>query len=110
MTRALQILLITFLSITTMTHCFVRLTSPHLNIRSATARYLTTNIFIVGKKNGGEQFIYDGYAEYEKRLTPTMKINTVFLKSDEALVEATKAVKGTGKCCTLSIWPHLSLF
>ena len=102
MTRALQILLVTFLSITTMMQCFVRLTSPQLSIRSTTARYLTTNIFIVGKKNGGEQFIYDGYAEYEKRLTPTMKINTVFLKSDEALVEATKAVKGTGKRCTPS--------
>ena len=65
-------------------------------LRSRTARFLTTNILIVGKKNGGEQFINDGYAEYEKRLTPVMKINTIFLKSDEALVEATRALKGTG--------------
>jgi hypothetical protein len=64
--------------------------------RSSTARSLTTNILIVGKKSGGEKFISDGYAEYEKRLTPVMKINTIFLKSDEALVEATKAMKGTG--------------
>lgn len=62
---------------------------------SITKRYLTTNIFIVGKKNGGEEFIYDGYEMYETRLTPVMKINTIFLKSDEALVEAIKATKGT---------------
>jgi 23S rRNA pseudoU1915 N3-methylase RlmH len=61
---------------------------------SITKRFLTTNIFIVGKKNGGEEFIYKGYEMYEKRLTPVMKINTIFLKSDEALVEAIRATKG----------------
>ena len=72
------------------------ISSLRIATRSSTARSLTTNILIVGKKSGGEKFISDGYAEYEKRLTPVMKINTIFLKSDEALVEATKAMKGTG--------------
>lgn len=87
-----------FLTLLTMIAGFIEISKIRSNVisRRCTARFLTTNIFIVGKKNGGEQFIYDGYAEYEKRLTPVMKINTVFLKSDEALVEATKAVKGTG--------------
>ena len=91
-----------FLSMIMIAQSFVRLSSPPSSLRSTTSRFLTTNIFIVGKKNGGEQFISDGYAEYEKRLTPVMKINTVFLKSDEALVEATKAVKGTGKIKSIS--------
>ena len=55
---------------------------------------LTTNIFIVGKKNGGETFISDGCLEYEKRLKPSMTLNTFFLKSDEALVDAVKNCKG----------------
>lgn len=96
---AFQIKSVIFLMILTMIASFVNISKIRSNViaRPCTKRFLTTNIFIVGKKNGGEQFIYDGYAEYEKRLTPVMKINTVFLKSDEALVEATKAVKGTGK-------------
>jgi 23S rRNA (pseudouridine1915-N3)-methyltransferase len=64
-------------------------------VTTDTRRYLTANILIVGKKNGAEQFIDDGYAEYEKRLGPTMKINTIFLKSDEALVQAAKDIKGS---------------
>ena len=79
--------------------------------RSSTARSLTTNILIVGKKSGGEKFISDGYAEYEKRLIPVMKINTIFLKSDEALVEATKAMKGTGEpLLLLSLQLHISAY
>lgn len=57
--------------------------------------YLTTNIYIVGKKNGGEDWINDGCLEYEKRLKPTMSITTHFLKSDEALIEAVKNSRGT---------------
>ena len=57
-------------------------------------RLLVTNVLIVGKKNGAEQFINDGCLEYEKRLTPVMKFNTVFLKSDEALIEAANGLKG----------------
>jgi 23S rRNA pseudoU1915 N3-methylase RlmH len=96
---AFQIKSVIFLMILTMIASFVHVSKIRSDVitRLCTKRFLTTNIFIVGKKNGGEQFIYDGYAEYEKRLTPVMKINTVFLKSDEALVEATKAVKGTGR-------------
>ena len=55
---------------------------------------LTTNIYIVGKKNGGEPFISDGCNEYEKRLKPTMTITTHFLKSDDALVDAVKNSRG----------------
>ena len=55
---------------------------------------LTTNIYIVGKKNGGEDFISDGCLEYEKRLKPAMTITTHFLKSDDALVDAVKNSKG----------------
>ena len=108
---AFQIKSVIFLMILTMIAGFVEISTIRSNIisRRCTKRFLTTNIFIVGKKNGGEQFIYDGYAEYEKRLTPVMKINTVFLKSDEALVEATKAVKGTGKRITL-LWPMQNVF
>ena len=83
------------------------ISSLRIATRSSTARSLTTNILIVGKKSGGEKFISDGYAEYEKRLTPVMKINTIFLKSDEALVEATKAMKGTG--ASLLLQPQKSV-
>ena len=62
---------------------------------AAFRRYLTTTILIVGKKNGGEDFIDQGCALYEKRLRPTMTVNTVFLKSDEALVDAALSAKGT---------------
>ena len=57
-------------------------------------RSLTTNIIIVGKQNGGEQFIDDGCHMYEKRLTPVMKVNTIFLKTDKDLVTAAKGLKG----------------
>jgi 23S rRNA (pseudouridine1915-N3)-methyltransferase len=49
----------------------------------------------VGKKNAAEAFVTEGCNEYEKRLTPVMKVNTNFLKSDDALVEAAKSSKGT---------------
>lgn len=61
---------------------------------SVLLRYLTTNIIVVGKRNGGEEWISDGYAEYEKRLKPVMNIQTTFLKSDEELVKAAQASKG----------------
>ena len=62
--------------------------------KSTTKRYLTTNIFIVGKRNGGEEWIAEGCAEYEKRLAPTMTLTTTFLKSDEELIKHAKAAKG----------------
>ena len=55
---------------------------------SVTRRCLTTNIIVVGKKNGGEEWISDGYGEYEKRLRPLMNIQTTFLKTDEDLIRA----------------------
>jgi hypothetical protein len=85
-----------FLTMLFMTQAFLK--TPILSKstkNSITKRFLTTNIFIVGKKNGGEEFICKGYEMYETRLTPVMKINTIFLKSDEALVEAIRATKGT---------------
>lgn len=62
---------------------------------STLKRYLTTNIIIVGKRNSGEEWIADGCAEYEKRLTPITKIQTIFLKSDEELIKTVSQTKGT---------------
>lgn len=55
---------------------------------------LTTNIFIVGKRNGGEEWIQSGCEEYEKRLKPVMDVTTVFLKSDEELIKTSRQLKG----------------
>ena len=60
-----------------------------------TRRCLTTNIIVVGKRNGGEEWISDGYGEYEKRLRPLMNIQTTFLKTDEDLIRAAQQAKGT---------------
>jgi len=48
--------------------------------------YLTTNIIVVGKKGSVEDWIQSGYNEYEKRLKPTMNIQTIFIKSDDELL------------------------
>ena len=56
--------------------------------------FLTTNIYIVGKKSGAEPWITAGCQEYEKRLTPVMKIKTTFLKSDADLLKTVKDIKG----------------
>ena len=55
---------------------------------------LTTNIFIVGKRSGGETWIAEGCQEYEKRLSSGMVINTSFLKSNDELIKASKQLKG----------------
>ena len=60
-----------------------------------TKRYLNVNIIVVGKRNGGESWISDGCAEYEKRLKPILNMQTTFLKSDEELVSAASASKGS---------------
>ena len=59
-----------------------------------TKRWATVNILVVGKKNTVEDFIKDGCDEYEKRLRPIMKVNTQFLKDDDALVKAVNGAKG----------------
>lgn len=59
-----------------------------------TQRQLTTNLIVVGKRNGGEEWISSGYAEYEKRLKPIMTLHTTYLKSDDELIQATKSSKG----------------
>ena len=75
------------------TRAFISVRTPQNTFRSM-ARYLTTNILIVGKKNGADAFIRDGCAEYEKRLVSSLKVNTRFLKSDEELVIAVKDLRG----------------
>lgn len=57
-------------------------------------RYLTTNIYIVGKRSVEEEWIGRGCSEYEKRLTPYLKLSTTFLKSDEELLKAVKQSRG----------------
>ena len=69
-----------------------------LTPRGITALSLTTNIFVVGKKNSVEGWIEAGCIEFSKRLTPIMEVNTVFLKSDEALVEAVTSARGYTVC------------
>lgn len=68
-----------------------RLAQP---LRLSTRRSLTTSIHVVGKKNSVEAYINDGFSQYEKRLAPIMKINSVFHKSDEELVSALPSFKG----------------
>jgi 23S rRNA (pseudouridine1915-N3)-methyltransferase len=86
--------LVMIISVTT-THGLVgRLRASSLGLRRATQRHLTTNIVVVGKKNGGEEWISSGYGEYEKRLKPIMNLQTVFLKSDDELVRAAETAKG----------------
>ena len=65
------------------------------SLRVETRRLLTVNILVVGKKNSVEDFIQDGCDEYEKRLKPTMKVSTIFLKDDDALVKAVSSAKGS---------------
>ena len=70
---------------------------PFLRLRShtyITRRSLTVNILLVGKKSGTEQFIAEGCAEYERRLSSTMKLSTTYLKTDKELVEKAKSLKG----------------
>jgi 23S rRNA pseudoU1915 N3-methylase RlmH len=45
--------------------------------------WLTTHIYIVGKRNGAESWVAEGISEYEKRLQPVMQLESIFLKSDE---------------------------
>jgi len=59
--------------------------------RSRTRRDLTTTIYIVGKKTGGEEWIATGIEEYEKRLRPSMTCKTTFCKTDDDLVKAFEA-------------------
>jgi 23S rRNA (pseudouridine1915-N3)-methyltransferase len=59
-----------------------------------TKMWLTTNIYIVGKKSGGEEWISQGCLEYEKRLAPVMDVHTHFLKSDGELIKAARQAKG----------------
>ena len=62
--------------------------------RASSCRFLTTTILTVGKKNSVEPWIIEGCAEYEKRISTHISLSTIFLKSDEALVDAVKTTKG----------------
>lgn len=100
---AYMIILTMLLACTSRTcHAFRKVSTTSALLKSSTApglsntkRYLTTNILIVGKRNGGEDWIADGCAEYEKRLSVTMSLSTTFCKSDDDLVKHAKAAKGT---------------
>ncbi len=63
--------------------------------RSLIKRFLTVNIIVVGRKNGAEDWISDGCAEYEKRLTNSLNIHTTFVKSNEDLIKHAGNAKGT---------------
>jgi 23S rRNA (pseudouridine1915-N3)-methyltransferase len=65
---------------------------------ASTARWATTQIFVVGKKGAVEDWISAGCAEFEKRLKPVLDMETVYLKSDEALVQAVTQAKGITVC------------
>jgi|MDTB01.3.fsa_nt_gb 23S rRNA (pseudouridine1915-N3)-methyltransferase len=65
----------------------------HSSIMRQTQRALTVNILVVGKKNSVEPWIESACGEFEKRLKPVLKLNTQFLKSDEALSASVKASK-----------------
>eukprot|EP00981_Chlorochromonas_danica_P013986 scaffold7211_cov247-Ochromonas_danica.AAC.2 len=54
--------------------------------------HLTTNIYIVGKKSISEDWIGLGYKEYERRLSPHVKIQTIFLKNDDDLLARARDV------------------
>ena len=58
-----------------------------------TRRTLTVNIMVVGKKNSVEPWIESACGEFEKRLKPALKLNTQFLKSNEALSASLKTAK-----------------
>ncbi|GMH87262.1 hypothetical protein TL16_g10799 [Triparma laevis f. inornata] len=66
---------------------------PMRRMLSVTRRYLNVNINCVGKPNSVEPYLKEGYAEYEKRLKPTLKLTTNFLKNDAALVKSLEKEK-----------------
>ena len=95
MLQLLQIfLLVLFFSMMSRGLGLLLRTSSFQFYSSTSARFLTTNVYIVGKKNGAEAFIASGCAEYEKRLRPVMSLTTHFLKSDDDLMAMTKNLKG----------------
>ena len=68
--------------------------------RSTSLRlWLTTKVFVVGKRNSVEPWIEEGCSEFVKRLVPVMSLETIYLKSDEALVDAVQREKGFTVCC-----------
>lgn len=58
-------------------------------------RSLTTNIVVVGKKNSVEPWINEGVNEYEKRLRVSMTLNTIFLKTNDELIDHCKLARGS---------------
>ncbi|GMI05015.1 hypothetical protein TrVE_jg8190 [Triparma verrucosa] len=73
---------------------FVVKKSPSLRLnQSSTRRFLNVNINCVGKPNSVEPWLREGYEEYEKRLKPTLKLTTNFLKNDAALVKSLEKEK-----------------
>jgi 23S rRNA (pseudouridine1915-N3)-methyltransferase len=67
----------------------------YCSIRQETIkRYLTITIYIVGKKNSGEEWIAKGISEYEKRISSCATCETNFLKSNSDLIKSAKSARG----------------
>lgn len=98
MTRNIR-LLISFLLMSpfNLIHAYNRCDFSRIKIRRVleSRRYLTTTIVTVGKKNGVEPWISDGCSEYEKRIMSNIDLQTVFLKSDDALIDYIPSLRGT---------------
>jgi 23S rRNA (pseudouridine1915-N3)-methyltransferase len=53
----------------------------------------SVNVYCVGKRNGGEDWIANGCAEYEKRLQHTITMKTHFFKTEADLTHACSSIK-----------------
>lgn len=68
--------------------------STGLRARLGVTKLLTVNIVIEGRKSGAEDWINDGCVEYEKRLTNSLTVNTIFVKTNADLVSWAANAKG----------------
>eukprot|EP00579_Thalassiosira_antarctica_P028816 CAMPEP_0202023064 /NCGR_PEP_ID=MMETSP0905-20130828/50985_1 /ASSEMBLY_ACC=CAM_ASM_000554 /TAXON_ID=420261 /ORGANISM="Thalassiosira antarctica, Strain CCMP982" /LENGTH=77 /DNA_ID=CAMNT_0048585355 /DNA_START=103 /DNA_END=332 /DNA_ORIENTATION=- len=75
---------------------------------------LEVKIRMVGRKNGGEQWLESAYSVYETRLKPTnLGVTTQYHKSDNELIKGTEADENKnhkvilldplGKLCTSEV-------
>lgn len=74
---------------------FVNCSMFRIALKNTCRRAFTTSIIVVGKKGAVEDWIQEGFSEYEKRLKPVNKIQSIFLRDDEELIDVVKATKGT---------------
>ena len=69
-------------------HMLHAYSSQGVVVRMTSKRTLTTNLFVVGKKNSGEKYVIDGCNDYERRLKSVMNIQTIYCKNDTHLVDS----------------------